>query len=58
MLIVLNCLSSLFPQYNYTLSAALDSGTILSAIVVFLVLGLPGASLKWIGNTIYENSEF
>ena len=44
-------------QYNYVLSAALDVGTALSAVVIFLVLDLPGAQVNWWGNTVYKNSQ-
>ncbi len=44
-------------QYNYVLSAALDIGTALSALVIFLTLDLSGASLNWWGNSVYKNSE-
>jgi hypothetical protein len=43
-------------KYNYTLSAALDVGTILSGIFIFLTLGLPKVSVDWIGNTIFQNT--
>jgi hypothetical protein len=38
-------------QYNYTLSAALDVGTIVCGIFIFLTLGLPRVSLDWIGTS-------
>lgn len=44
-------------QYNYVLSAALDVGTALSALFIFLVLRLPGANISWWGNTVYTASE-
>ncbi|KAK4683607.1 hypothetical protein P7C73_g6631, partial [Tremellales sp. Uapishka_1] len=43
-------------KYNYVLSAALDVGTLLSAVFIFLFLDLPGASVNWSGNTIYQNT--
>jgi hypothetical protein len=43
-------------QYNYVLSAALDVGTAFSAIAIFLFIDLPGASLNWWGNTVFQNS--
>ncbi|WVR05633.1 OPT family small oligopeptide transporter [Kwoniella sp. DSM 27419] len=43
-------------KYNYNLSSALDVGTAISAIFVFLVLDLPGAKLNWWGNTVYKNT--
>jgi hypothetical protein len=44
-------------QYNYVMSAALDVGTAISAIVIFLVIALPGVTLNWWGNTVYQRSE-
>ncbi|KAG9312163.1 OPT-domain-containing protein [Chiua virens] len=45
-------------KFNYVTSAALDSGTVLSAIVIFFTLSFPagGVSLKWWGNTVFENT--
>jgi hypothetical protein len=43
-------------QYNYVLSAGLDSGTAISAVVIFLVIALPGVSVTWWGNTVYQRS--
>ncbi|GHJ88098.1 hypothetical protein NliqN6_4500 [Naganishia liquefaciens] len=43
-------------RYNYTLSAALDLGTLVSGLFIFLTLGLPNVNLNWIGNTIYQNT--
>lgn len=46
-------------KFNFVTSAALDSGTIVSLIVIFLVLQLPknGAiSLNWWGNTVFQNT--
>jgi hypothetical protein len=39
------------------MSVALDVGTALSALVIFLLLDLPGATLNWWGNTVYTKSE-
>lgn len=44
-------------QYNYVLSAAMDIGTALSALLIFFALDLPGVSLSWWGNDVYKNSE-
>lgn len=44
-------------QYNYVLSAALDVGTALSAVALFLFIDLPGASLSWWGNNVYKQSK-
>ncbi|KAG9018710.1 hypothetical protein FRB90_010324 [Tulasnella sp. 427] len=46
-------------RYNYVLSAALDLGTSLGFIVVFLALQLPKSgsiSLNWWGNTVWMNT--
>ncbi|ODO11857.1 OPT family small oligopeptide transporter [Cryptococcus amylolentus CBS 6273] len=43
-------------KYNYVLSAALDVGTALSAIALFLFLDLPGASLSWWGTKVHKNT--
>lgn len=45
-------------RYNYILSAALDAGTILSAILIFFVLALPkgGINFVWWGNTVWQNT--
>ena len=48
---VLADLSRRCNQYNYTLSAALDVGTIVCGIFIFLTLGLPKVSLNWIGTS-------
>ncbi|QMW29127.1 hypothetical protein G4B84_004462 [Aspergillus flavus NRRL3357] len=39
-------------KYNYVLSAALDSGVAVSAILIFFSLVLPGVSLNWWGNNV------
>lgn len=45
-------------KFNYITSAALDSGTVLSLIVVFFTLEFPkgGVQLNWWGNTVYQNT--
>lgn len=45
-------------KFNYVTSAALDSGTILSALVIFFTLQYPngGVYLNWWGNTVYQNT--
>ncbi|KAK7534816.1 small oligopeptide transporter, OPT family [Phyllosticta citribraziliensis] len=43
-------------KYNYVLSAALDSGVAVSAIVLFFTVIFPGASLSWWGNTASDNT--
>ncbi|KAF8435078.1 OPT oligopeptide transporter protein-domain-containing protein [Boletus edulis BED1] len=45
-------------KFNYVTSAALDSGTVLAAIVIFATLAFPrgGIYLNWWGNTVFENT--
>jgi len=45
-------------KFNYITSAALDSGTVLSLIVVFFTLQFPkgGVSVNWWGNSVYMNN--
>lgn len=46
-------------KYNFVTSAALDSGTIVSTIVIFLVLQLPkggNITLSWWGNSVAANT--
>ncbi|EIW80549.1 oligopeptide transporter [Coniophora puteana RWD-64-598 SS2] len=45
-------------KFNYITSAALDSGTVLSVIVIFFTLALPngGVSLNWWGNTVFSQT--
>ncbi|KAF6806644.1 small oligopeptide opt family [Colletotrichum sojae] len=45
-----------FCSYNYVLSAALDSGLAISAIVIFFALVFPGVSLSWWGNNIQKTT--
>ncbi|ANB14253.1 oligopeptide transporter OPT1 [Sugiyamaella lignohabitans] len=39
-------------KYNFVLSAALDCGTDLAAIVIYFCVTLPGARVNWWGNTV------
>ena len=39
-------------KYNYVLSAALDSGVAVAAIVIFFALTFPGITFNWWGNTV------
>ncbi|RDW59914.1 putative isp4 protein-2 [Coleophoma cylindrospora] len=39
-------------KYNYILSASLDSGVAVSAIVIFFTVIFPGAQLSWWGNNV------
>ncbi|WYZ36993.1 hypothetical protein EsH8_II_000499 [Colletotrichum jinshuiense] len=43
-------------KYNYVLSAALDSGLAISAIVIFFTLVFPGVQLSWWGNNIQNTT--
>ncbi|TDZ41536.1 Glutathione transporter 1 [Colletotrichum trifolii] len=43
-------------KYNYVLSAALDSGLAISAIVIFFALVFPGVNLSWWGNNIQKTT--
>lgn len=43
-------------KYNYVLSAALDSGVAVSAIVIFFTVIFPGAELNWWGNTVSDST--
>jgi len=45
-------------KFNYLTSAALDSGTILAAIVIFATLQFPdgGVYIDWWGNTVFQNT--
>ncbi|KIM38250.1 hypothetical protein M413DRAFT_30368 [Hebeloma cylindrosporum] len=43
-------------QYNYILAVALDAGTAISALVIFLTLTLRGIELDWWGNTVWSNT--
>ncbi|QRV74794.1 OPT oligopeptide transporter protein [Ceratobasidium sp. AG-Ba] len=46
-------------KFNYALSAALDSGTLISLVVIFFTIQFPlgDKSLNWWGNTVYENTD-
>jgi OPT family small oligopeptide transporter len=43
-------------KYNYVLSAALDSGVAVSAIIIFFTVIFPGASLSWWGNNVQSTT--
>lgn len=47
---------SILPQFNYTLSAALDLGTLLSVLFIFLTLGIPGVAVQWWGECLRMGS--
>ncbi|KAI5117567.1 hypothetical protein M0805_009645 [Coniferiporia weirii] len=55
---------SWWTKYNYVLSAALDSGYAISAVVIFFTLQFPdngtigaGSVLNWWGNTVYKRTD-
>ncbi|KAN0062883.1 hypothetical protein ACQY0O_004704 [Thecaphora frezii] len=46
-------------KYNFVLTAALDSGTIVSILVIFFALSIPKngeLSLNWWGNSVFANT--
>ncbi|KDQ13233.1 hypothetical protein BOTBODRAFT_66951 [Botryobasidium botryosum FD-172 SS1] len=46
-------------KFNYIMSAALDIGTVMSVIVIFLVLQLPdngNLNVNWWGNNVFQNT--
>ncbi|GAA5877808.1 hypothetical protein JCM16303_000244 [Sporobolomyces ruberrimus] len=46
-------------KFNFVLSAGLDSGTVISGIIIFLTLSLPKngtISLQWWGNDVYTKT--
>ncbi|KAF9228480.1 OPT superfamily oligopeptide transporter [Gyrodon lividus] len=45
-------------KFNYVTSAALDSGTVLSAIVIFFTLEFPkgGIDIDWWGNDVFQHT--
>jgi OPT family oligopeptide transporter len=45
-------------KFNYITSAAMDSGTVLSLIVIFFTLEFPkgGVRVNWWGNSVYKNT--
>jgi hypothetical protein len=43
-------------KYNYILAAALDVGTALGIVMLFLCTTLPGKSIDWAGNNIWMKS--
>lgn len=49
--------SELISQYNYVLSAALDVGTALSGLFIFLILRLPNLNINWWGTEVHIASE-
>ncbi|GAA6021624.1 hypothetical protein JCM8202_002357 [Rhodotorula sphaerocarpa] len=51
--------SAWWTRYNFLTSAALDAGTVVSALIIFLSLQLPNSgtgTLDWAGNTIYTRT--
>ncbi|CCM01622.1 uncharacterized protein FIBRA_03683 [Fibroporia radiculosa] len=45
-------------KFNYVTSAALDSGTVISLLVIFFTLEFPkgGISISWWGNNVWQNT--
>lgn len=43
-------------KYTYILSAAIDSGVSISAVIIFLCVSYPAGSLKWWGNTVFNKT--
>ena len=45
-------------RYNYLLSTGLDAGVIIGLIVIFVSLQMPkgGISVKWWGNSVWQNT--
>ncbi|KAH7342068.1 OPT oligopeptide transporter protein-domain-containing protein [Rhizoctonia solani] len=46
-------------KFNYALSAALDSGTLIALLVIFFCIQFPlgdRGDLKWWGNTVHQNT--
>lgn len=47
-------------KFNYVLSSALDSGTVISVMVIFFCLQFPAngsIEVNWWGNSVFRNSE-
>lgn len=45
-------------KFNYVTSAAMDSGTVISLLVIFFTLEFPkgGISINWWGNSVWQNT--
>lgn len=43
-------------KYTFILSAALDSGVSIAAVLIFLCVSYPTGSLSWWGNNVYKNT--
>lgn len=43
-------------QYNYVLSAGLDSGVAIATVLIFLCVTYPGYNLEWWGNRVWKNT--
>lgn len=43
-------------KYTYILSAAIDLGVSISAVIIFLCVSYPAGALKWWGNEVYNNT--
>jgi len=45
-------------KFNYVTSSALDTGTVISVLLIFFTTGIPknGLHLVWWGNTVFQNT--
>lgn len=43
-------------KYTFILSAAIDSGVSIAAVLIFLCVSYPAGSLSWWGNNVYKNT--
>jgi hypothetical protein len=43
-------------KLDFVLAAALDCGVAVSLVIIFFCIVLPGANLKWWGNTVYKTT--
>lgn len=44
-------------KYTFILSAAIDSGVAISAVIIFLCVAYPAGSLSWWGNEVYNSTK-
>lgn len=43
-------------KYTFILSAAIDSGVSIAAVIIFLCVSYPAGALSWWGNTVYNDT--